>query len=288
MPVLTTPALTRRGFALSALGALSLRAQTAGEVKWALLADTHVPADPSNVYRGFKPVENLKAVVPQVVGYAPHAALVCGDVARLEGLRGDYDATAALMAPVLAKTPVAMALGNHDDRKNFLAALGATQKGAQAVKDRHIVVADAGPVKMVILDSLIQPNLTPGLLGKAQRTWLKEYLASGDDTPVVLCIHHTLDDNDGSLLDAPRLFDLVRDVRKVKAIVYGHSHVYGYDTFNGIHLINLPAVGYNFRDIDPVGWVEGVFSRRGARFTLRAIAGNKDKDGQTVEVTWRT
>jgi 3',5'-cyclic AMP phosphodiesterase CpdA len=181
-----------------------------------------------------------------------------------------------------------MALGNHDDRKNFLAAMGATQQGGQSVKDRHVAVAETGPVRVVVLDSLIQPNTTPGFLGKAQRTWLKEWLAAGGETPVVVCVHHTLDDNDGALLDAPRLFDIVRDVRKVKAIVYGHSHVYAYDTFHGIHLINLPAVGYNFRDPDPVGWVEAVFHPRGARLTLRAIAGNKEKDGQTVELSWRS
>jgi 3',5'-cyclic AMP phosphodiesterase CpdA len=287
MPVLTTPAVSRRGFALSALGALSLRARNAEEAKWALLADTHIPADPAGAYRGFKPVENLKAMAPQVAGCGAQAAMICGDIARLEGLRGDYDAVAALLEPVLAKMPVAIGLGNHDNRANFMAALGATQKGGQAVKGRHVLAVETGPVKMVILDSLLQPNLTPGFLGKAQRDWLKQWLAAGDETPVVICVHHTLDDNDGALMDAPRLLDAVREVRKVKAIIHGHAHVYSRGDFHGIHLIGLPGAGYNFRDADPVGWVEAVFTRRGAKLTLRALAGNREGDGQTLEFPWR-
>ena len=37
----------------------------------------------------------------------------------------------------------------------------------------------------------------PGLLGKAQRAWLRKYLASNGDKPCVFFIHHTLGDGDG-------------------------------------------------------------------------------------------
>jgi hypothetical protein len=36
------------------------------EVHIALLSDTHIPADPANEYRGFRPVDNLRQIVPQV------------------------------------------------------------------------------------------------------------------------------------------------------------------------------------------------------------------------------
>ena len=85
----------------------------------------------------------------------------------------------------------------------------------------------------------------------------------------------------------PRVFDFVGPIRKVKAILYGHSHVYRYSSFEGIHLINLPAVGYNFSDAQPVGWVEGQLTATGGKFTLHALAGNKDKDGNAEQLTWR-
>lgn len=215
-------------------------------------------------------------------------ALICGDVARLTGEPGDYEALAALMTPVMDKLPVAMALGNHDHRKNFLAALGSSQKASAGVQDRHVLIIEGKAVRFIVLDSLIQPNLTPGLLGKRQREWLQSYLGGADSKPCVLCVHHTLDDSDGALLDAPRLLEIIKPRKQVKAILYGHSHRYSYDTWEGIHLINLPAIGYNFNDKEPVGWVDARLTASGGAFTLRAIAGNTEANGKTTEVTWRS
>lgn len=290
MPVTTIPnsfaGLTRRGFAFALAGASLVRAQDAAD-HWALLSDTHIPTDPANGHRGFRPGDNLAKVVPQVVASKPEAALVCGDVARLTGEPGDYQAFEALMKPVMAIAPVSMALGNHDHRQNFIAALGGTQKGIQTINQRHVVVAEGRAVRVIVLDSLIQPNLTPGLLGKNQRTWLEKYLNEAPSKPTLLCVHHTLDDNDGALLDAPRLFSIVQPHRQVKAIIFGHSHRYAFTKLDDLHLINLPAIGYNFNDDQPVGWVDARFTARGASFTLHAVGGNTSADGKTTEVTWR-
>ena len=258
------------------------------EMHWALLSDTHIPADAANVYRGFQPVANLKRIVPEIVAAKPQGALICGDVARLEGHTADYHAVRSILKPLSDAMPVAMALGNHDDRQNFLTAFGAAQTGAQALKNRHVLVVEGPAVRLIVLDSLIAPNSTPGFLGKAQRSWLAEYLKSSSDLPTLLFVHHTLSDDDGALMDAPRLFDTVRHVRKVKAIFYGHSHNYAYDQWEGIHLVNLPAVGYNFRDSEPVGWVEARLRGEGAALTLRSFGGNQEKNGKTVELKWRS
>jgi 3',5'-cyclic AMP phosphodiesterase CpdA len=298
MPVTTLPRLSRRAFGLTFASALSLSAQSREEARWALLADTHIPSDPANGHRGFKPVDNLRAIAPQVAQWKPDAAIICGDVARTEGLAGDYAALREFMSPVFAQCPVAMALGNHDHRTNFLAALGSTQQGITRVESRdlftsrmearHVLSVDAGPVRMVILDTLIQANFTPGFLGTGQRAWLAKTLDEQPSRPTLLFVHHTLDDQDGALLDAQRLFDIIKTRRQVKAIFYGHSHEYKFEVWEGIHLINIPAVGYNFRDSEPVGWLEARFRASGGTFTLRALAGNKTKDNQTVEVSWRS
>ena len=262
--------------------------RAAGESQhWALLSDTHIPADPENTYRGFKPVENLKKVVPEVLAAKPEGALICGDLARLEGLKQDYEMLKSMVAPVVEKMPLALTLGNHDDRRNFLGSFGNSQQGKQTVQGKHVIVVEGPVVRFVMLDSLLQANVTPGQLGKNQRAWLSQYLKDSSDKPVLIVVHHTLDEGDGSLVDVDRLFEIVKPHKKVKAILYGHSHVYRYDVTDGIHLINLPAIGYNFSDAEPVGWVDSALTAQGGQFTLHSFGGNREKDGKTVSLKWR-
>lgn len=289
MPYASIPPLTRRTFALAITGAgVSLLRSAEPEMHWALISDTHIPANAADAYRGFKPVDNLKHVVAEIQQTQPQAVLHCGDVARLKGLPEDYHAVKAVLEPLSSRMPVAMALGNHDHRKNFLDVFAQSQTGAQNVAHKHVLVIEGPTVRVVVLDSLVEPNSTPGLLGKAQRTWLAEYLKTSSEMPTLLFVHHTLDDGDTSLLDAPRLFEIIKPHRKVKAILYGHSHRWAYEAWEGVHLVNLPAVGYNFEDSQPVGWVETRLSAAGGAFTLHAFGGNVEKNGKTMFLPWRS
>jgi len=261
------------------------------ETRLALLADTHTPEDVQNNYRGFYPYRNLEKVVPDIVSNSPDGVLIAGDLARLTGQPGDYANLKKLLSPVAEKTPVFMALGNHDNRQNFLKVFDETP-GVRAVREpplqnKYVVIVKRTSARVIMLDSLLYTNKVPGLLGKAQRQLLENYLNKCDDTPVILCFHHTLSDGDGDLLDVPRLFSMIAPIRKVKAIVYGHSHTYGFSEFEGIHLINLPAVGYNFNDNDAVGWVEARLGSRGGDFVLHAVGGNLDQDGSVTKLAWR-
>ena len=256
--------------------------------RWALLADTHISADVSNNYRGFFPYQNLQKVVPEVTLALPDGVFIAGDLARLEGESGDYASLKKLLNPVAEKRPVFRALGNHDNRKNFLEVFDKTSGAKPVVEDKYVIIVEGPPVRLIILDSLLYVNRVPGLLGRAQRQWLGNYLNECDDMPTVLCFHHTLGDGDGDLLDVTRLFSIIEPMRKVKAIMYGHSHAYGFSRFEGIHLINLPAVGYNFSDTEPVGWVDAKMTAQGGDFTLHAIAGNIQKDGSVKKLIWRT
>jgi 3',5'-cyclic AMP phosphodiesterase CpdA len=289
--------ISRRGFlgvSLAAAGgvlALAPRPGRAaagdGQVRWAFLSDTHIPADPENSYRGHYPCRNLKQAFAQIAADLPEGLVVTGDVARLTGQVEDYENFRKLLIPLVGRRPIYVALGNHDDRRNFLDVFEPPAQRRQPIKDKYVVTVDAGPVRLVLLDSLMGANMTSGLLGKAQRTWLQRYLQAGDDKPVLLFFHHSLRDEDGDLLDLPRLFDIIEDVPKVKALVFGHSHEYSFSDFAGIHLINLPAVGYNFRDQDPVGWVEARLGGTGGTFRLHAVGGNRDGDGRTQSLRWR-
>jgi 3',5'-cyclic AMP phosphodiesterase CpdA len=297
MPLLTSPHASRReflGVAGATLASMVVSARTADAqstagrpLRLALLSDTHIPANPADAFRGFSPVDNLAKVVPQVAASSVEGTLIGGDLARLEGLPDDYARLKTLLAPITAKMPVGMVLGNHDHRGNFLQAF-APPAGAPAtgVANKHTGAREVGGLRFILLDSLLAPNVTPGQLGSAQRDWLSKTLASTPSTPTIVLVHHTLGANDGELVDAERLFDALRPHAHVKAIMYGHSHKYEVRERDGLQLINLPAVAYNFADSEPVGWVESVWTAEGVDLTLRAVGGNMAANGQTTSVHW--
>jgi 3',5'-cyclic AMP phosphodiesterase CpdA len=292
--------MNRRNFIKTSLAALAttvtlnagcttgLKRAQYQQARWALLSDTHIPEDINNNYRGFYPYQNLQKVIPGVISALPDGVAITGDLARLTGQLGDYANLKKLLDPIAEKRPVFLALGNHDNRENFVKVFEKTPGQKQPVQGKHVVVADKPPARLIMLDSLLYVNKVPGLLGKAQRQWLVNYLSECDDTPTILCFHHTLEDGDGDLLDLPRLYSAIKPIRKVKAIVYGHSHEYKFSDFEGIHLINIPAVGYNFNDAEPVGWVEATLTSKGGHFKLHAIAGNKTNDQGVTKLKWRS
>lgn len=296
MPALFHRPLDRRDFVrVCALGvgafAVGCRNPRAGaragtDLRLALLSDTHVPADPTEVYRGFNPWENLRSVVPAVSAELPDGVLICGDVARLEGKEADYLAVKGLLKPLSEEAPIYMALGNHDDRDNFRKVFAPGPGPAESIASRHVLVINHPTVRLVVLDSLLHTNKTPGFLGKAQRDWLAAFLKIKDPRPIAIFVHHTLEDRDGDLLDAARFFDLIRPHRQVKAVFYGHSHLWEIRESKGLRLINLPALGYSFADKQPVGWVSARFHPSGVDLTLHAIAGHRADDGVVFPVRW--
>ncbi|MPR32961.1 metallophosphoesterase family protein [Salmonirosea aquatica] len=274
--------LTAYGMGLTSV----LGAGKADETLLALLSDTHVSEDPQNEYRGFFPFKNLQTVVPQVLAARPDAVLINGDVARLTGEKADYQQAKGLLTPLASQKPIYMTLGNHDHRENILEVFS-TPKEMQDLKDKRVLVIEQPTTRFVLLDSLLFTNKTPGLLGQSQRTWLGEYLKQSYTKPTVLFVHHTLSDADSALLDTDKFFQIIQPHRQVKAVFYGHSHEYKYSTLDGIHLVNQPAVGYNFADEEPVGWLSGKFRKEGAELTLHAFAGNRKDDEKTVSLKWR-
>src|ERR1019366_895728 len=147
MPYATLPTLSRRAFALSLAGSgVSLLRSAQSEMHWALLSDLHIPANPADTFRGFKPQDNLKRIVPEILKADPLGALVCGDVARLTGLTADYEATRSLLQP-LAQIPV-------DDQPAV-----AVQPAAQLVKRAGDVdVAHVGMPMLMWLQWLLEAS----------------------------------------------------------------------------------------------------------------------------------
>jgi Icc protein len=282
---LTTTALGAA--ALSVTGCHSAEKRAASDsLHMALLSDTHVPANRKEVFRGFTPWDNLQRVVAEVATTRPEVVVLNGDAARQEGLPADYQEVRSLLEPVAAFAPVYLTLGNHDDRANFSKAFPALEHLRANVTEKHVLVLDQDFMRFILLDSLLYTNKTAGLLGKKQRTWLAEFLATNSDKPTVIFVHHTLGDEDGELMDARRLFEIVERHKHVKAIFYGHSHVWDFKKHAHVQLVNLPAIGYNFKDGDPVGWVDARFDPKGVSLTLRVLIGKHADDKRVRRLDW--
>ncbi len=294
MPWISYP--NRRRFLTTLAAFPAVAGSGAAVTRWAWLSDIHIAADPADVARGYRPHENLRKIVSQVLKASPAGALIDGDLARLRGLPEDYRQVRSHLLPLSKKMPVGLVLGNHDNRKNFLAGFGVEAPqtsgafgfGKQCgVKSKYVVRAERPLVRYLLLDSLMRTDIVAGLLGTAQRAWLRDYLESAMPIPTLLFVHHTLDDRDTSLLDVERMFRVIEPYKMVKAVVYGHSHAYKFDTWKGIHLVNIPSTAYNFAPEAPLGWVEAKLASEGAELTLHAIAGNRAGDGKTTSISWR-
>jgi 3',5'-cyclic AMP phosphodiesterase CpdA len=232
------------------------------------------------------PWEHLRTASAQVAAARPDGVVICGDVARLEGREEDYRELRALLEPVAAVAPVYIAPGNHDDRASLAKVFPERPGQAAPVEGRLVTVVEHEALRVVVLDSLLSVNQVAGLLGQAQRAWLAGFLPQVADRPLVLFVHHPPTDADGDLLDGDRLLAIVEANLHVKAIFHGHAHVWSVGRRGRLPVVSLPALGYNFDDAQPVGWVDARFRGDGVSLTLRAIAGNRADDGKDTVVGW--
>lgn len=297
MPFILERSQNRRSFvrngAMITLGGMlgqvvprAAETQNSKSLRLAILSDTHIPADRSNEYRGFKPWQNLQRIVPEIINDSPEGVLINGDAARLTGEKEDYQELKGLLAPLVRECPAYIGLGNHDHYDNFVSTMQPDSRLQAKVSNKNVIVVEHPAVRVIQLDSLLYVNKVAGLLGREQRAWLNAFLSESDKRPTVLFVHHTLGDGDGDLLDADRLFGILRLHSQVKAVFYGHSHRYEYGKRDGLHLVNLPAVGYNFNDAQPVGWLGANFDQQGVALTLHAFGGNMADDAKTVRLNW--
>ncbi len=294
-PPLSRRQLLQSGLALAGVWMLPPRSTLARELpkkppcdpdctRWALLSDTHIAADPEDRYHGFYPYRNLREAIAQISYHLPEGVVIAGDLARLRGKPEDYNNFKTLLTPLAAR-PIYLGLGNHDDRDGFFRTFAGTCDDFGAVADKHVIVAQAGPVRMIVLDTLLRVNGIVGKLGDLQRTWLQTALQACDDKPTILFLHHS---PKSDLLDRRRLLEIIKPESKIKAVVYGHSHGYEYSEIAGIHLINVPSTGYPMWSGQPVGWMEAKLTARGGTFTLHTLDGDRRRDGQTQTLLWRT
>jgi 3',5'-cyclic AMP phosphodiesterase CpdA len=202
MPLL----IDRRTF-LGAAAATALLRGGDPQLQLALFSDPHIAADPNDEFRGFRPHQNLREAVEQARGAGTFdLALFNGDLARQAGNPGDYVQFTQLIAPLIEHTIIAGTLGNHDDREHAATAFAQFTGTRQPCPKKLVSTVDAGPLRIVLLDSLLATSLAAGQVGRSQREWLKSWLQAKSDKPVLVFVHHNPDaDSDTALVDADRL-----------------------------------------------------------------------------------
>lgn len=248
---------------------------------WALLADTHVSADADAQYGGVKPATSTATAVEQVRARSVSGTIVNGDIAWMQGLPEDYEAAEVLLGPLADHGPLITLPGNHDQRANLCKVFSdpCMDEGAEKV----VTIVDAGVVRLACLDSLRREHIVSGRLDKQQLAWLNGWLGAHADKPIVVFVHHPLDDPQNGLLDAPELLELLRRHDAVKAIFTAHDHRFAPREQDGLLIVPQPAVGFPFEASVMQGWLEAEFASDGVRLTPWSIQAGPQK---AVRLTW--
>ena len=298
------PPLSRRRFLSGGLAAgagllmsrLGWAAEPAADPNhFALLADTHVSTYAEQARHGTYPAKNLQRAVTEIGGLPrrPAAAIVAGDCAFLGGEAEDYRLFGNLLTPLRqAGMSLHFTLGNHDHRERFWAAFpDARAHGVQPpVENKFVSVVESPHANWFLLDSLKKTGESKGLLGDAQLRWLGRALDARADKPALVLAHHNPDRliNFHGLSDTAKLFDVLVPRHHVKAYFYGHTHRWQIGRESKIHLVNVPTTAWLFEPGEPRGLLTAQLGPAGATITLHTLDHRHAKDGETVDLRWRT
>lgn len=229
------------------------------------MADTHISVDAEVGSGGVKTVASAEEAVRQVRVREVEGTIINGDVAWLKGLAEDYAVAEGLLGPLADHGPLITTPGNHDSREGLCQVFSdpCMDDGAEKI----VTVVDAGAMRFVCLDSLRRPDVVSGRLDAAQLKWLEGWLTAHTDKPVVLFVHHALDDPNSGLLDAPALLDVLKRHAQAKAVFTAHDHVFSHREQDGLLVVTQPAVGFPFEAAVMHGWLEAEFAADGVSLT---------------------
>lgn len=268
----------------------------------ALLADTHISADPDQVYPGTKwpgsPVKEgqhesvhiakcLAEACKSVITLDPRPAhlIINGDCALSRGTEAEYKELLRLVEPIRAAgITVHVTIGNHDNRGNLWKLLPFLKKEQMGVQAGVIELTHAN---LVLLDSGKK-----GVLGEEQLSWLAEQLDERADKPALIFGHFNPYPNRGvrpikGMQDGSSLLKLLAERKHAKAYFYGHTHEWQYDRLDHLHLINQPAVSYYFGKGHAHGWVDMKLSEASADLELHCIDSDHIQQGDRRQISFK-
>jgi Icc protein len=301
MPLTLLP--TRRAFLASAsasAGVLVFRpfafGADADPHRVALLSDSHIGEKAEATDRDCNMAARLKQVAGEVARFAPRVAcaVVNGDLAHKTGTADEYKLFASLIEPVReAGVPLHLGLGNHDNFTRFAEGLEKLRPKDKPVEGKQVTVVELERANLFVLDSYDPMNTGGGMLGESQLKWLAKALDDRKSKPAVVFAHHPLQFNapknakSSGIADTNEFWSVLKDRLQVKALVFGHTHTWKLAERDGIHLINLPAIGYPFAKTEVTGWVDAAFTEKGVKLEVHAIDAKHAKHGDKAELAWR-
>ena len=230
-----------------ASGALMLIAQ---------ITDLHIGFDRNNPHE--LNVRRLNMVIDDLNERSPRPdlLLVTGDL-----VENGHDARAYRHMESLVKRwqgPLLWAVGNHDDRANFLAVLpevGTDENGFIQYE------AEFGGLRFVVVDTL-DAGRHGGMVCEKRGKWLRARLREKKDVPTIVVLHHPPVDTGIAWMSAlpceqwvQRLETILRPARQVVALISGHVHRPIATSFAGKRLVvaasTAPQVALDLDDVDP-------------------------------------
>ncbi len=310
MPFILPP-ITRRQFvkdslALGGTAMLTPRALAAADServgldpnRVALLADTHISADPNRVYPGTKwpgsPVKEsehesvhiancLVRTAKSVIALNPRPAhlIVNGDCTFGNGSEAEYQQFLGLLEPIRAAgITIHVTIGNHDNRKNLWKLIPFLKKELMGVQAGVIELPHAN---LVLLDS------GKGSLGAKQLIWLAKQLDEQADKPALIFGHYNPYPNRGvrpikGMRDGSSLLKLLAERKHARAYFHGHTHEWQHDRRDHLHLINQPAVSYYFGKGHAHGWVDMKLTEASADLELHCLNRKHTQHGDRREI----
>jgi 3',5'-cyclic AMP phosphodiesterase CpdA len=300
------PPIRRRDFLATTLaagaGMFLPRSLWANEAKtdpnhFVLLSDIHIHQEIGFEHRGVKMAESLKRVAEEVLANStrPAGAFVSGDCAFRFGMPGDYETLGKVIQPFRhSGIPLHLALGNHDQREHFLAAFPELKSAAaneSPMPNKFVSVVETAHANWFLLDSLDKTTGLLGAFGEMQLAWLAKELDARPDKPALVMAHHHPEEfiNYRGLADTKAFLKVILPRKQVKAYIYGHTHIWNVcKPQGGLYLVNIPSTAWQFDAHQPRGFVTAQLQASGATLNLHAFDPKHPKNGETVNLKWRT
>jgi len=265
----------------------------------ALLADTHISADPKQSYPGTKwpgslvkedehewvnMADSLAQSAREVIDLNPRPAnlIINGDCAMSRGTEAEYKELLRLLEPIrVAGITVHVTIGNHDKRENLWKLLPFLKKEQIGIQAGVIELPNAN---LILLDSGRK-----GILGDQQLVWLAQQLDEWADKPALVFGHFNPYPNRGvrpikGMGDGSSLLKVLAKRKHARAYFYGHTHEWQQDQRDHLHLINQPAVSYYFGKGHAHGWVDMKLTEKSADLELHCINPKHKQQGDQRQI----
>ena len=214
------------------------------------ISDTHLFADPTHRLWEIAPDPLLDLTIDAVCALdeRPEFILMTGDCSG-DGTVASYLRLAQKLARIDA--PKYYLPGNHDNA----AIMSPILMGKEIPKNAKLTQTfEACGWRFILLDSAV-PNEDAGMIGDAQRDWLRSALSRDLHTPTVVAVHHNpvpvgskwLDSM--TIADANALVAILDTAPQVRAVVFGHVHQALEVERGGTLYLGAPSTFFQFKPL---------------------------------------